>query len=238
MATKERIYGILAAASGPVSRADLEEKLGQSYQTFATQLVRGITRGELEDTGDNHYVLTEKGREILAAPAPQKVKRTVVDEINQLLADRERLTGELKESKDRLKTLAPLEQFALLQEEGKKLQQLVPWSQRVETTLGNFNVKVEGYSFGDFVSVGLEFHPSNELISTITRSSTNPLITVHDPNTFINSLTELLQAISEAIRREEGAVAILKKIGGSRDMILSLARFLSIEKPEENDSKQ
>lgn len=63
MATKEQVFGVLAAASGPMSRAELEEKVGESYRTFQSQLDRWIKQGLIEDTGDHHYVLTEEGRE-------------------------------------------------------------------------------------------------------------------------------------------------------------------------------
>jgi len=63
MATKEQLFGILAGASGPMSRVELEDKVGEKYQTFQTQLDRWIKQGFVEDTGDHHYVLTDAGRE-------------------------------------------------------------------------------------------------------------------------------------------------------------------------------
>ena len=63
MASKEQIFGILAAASGAMSRAELEEKVGESYRRFQTQLDRWVKQELLEDTGDRHYALTDKGRE-------------------------------------------------------------------------------------------------------------------------------------------------------------------------------
>ena len=63
MATKEQIFGILSGASGPISRAELEEKVGESYRKFQTQLDRWMKQELVEDTGDKHYVLTDKGRE-------------------------------------------------------------------------------------------------------------------------------------------------------------------------------
>jgi len=63
MASKEQIFGILAEASGPMSRLALEEKVGESYRRFQTQLDRWVKQELIEDTGEHHYVLTDKGRE-------------------------------------------------------------------------------------------------------------------------------------------------------------------------------
>lgn len=63
MATKEQIFGILAGASGSMSRPQLAEEVGEIYQKYETQLQRWIKSGDIEDVGDHHYVLTEKGRE-------------------------------------------------------------------------------------------------------------------------------------------------------------------------------
>ena len=63
MASKEQIFGILAGASAPMSRAQLEEKVGESYRRFQTQLDRWVKQALIEDTGDHQYVLTDKGRE-------------------------------------------------------------------------------------------------------------------------------------------------------------------------------
>lgn len=69
MATKEKIFSILAGASGPVGRTELEEKVGESYRRFQTQLDRWVKQELIEDTGDHHYVLTDAGREeALAGP--------------------------------------------------------------------------------------------------------------------------------------------------------------------------
>lgn len=69
MATKEKIFEILAGASGPMGRTELEEKVGESYRRFQTQLDRWVKQELIEDVGDHHYVLTEKGREeALAGP--------------------------------------------------------------------------------------------------------------------------------------------------------------------------
>jgi len=63
MATREQIFGILAGASAPMGRNELEEKVGESYRRFQTQLDRWVKQELLEDTGGHHYVLTDKGRD-------------------------------------------------------------------------------------------------------------------------------------------------------------------------------
>ena len=63
MASKEQIFGILAGASGAMGRTELEEKVGESYRRFQTQLDRWEKQELIEDVGDHHYVLTDKGRE-------------------------------------------------------------------------------------------------------------------------------------------------------------------------------
>ena len=63
MASKEQIFGILAGASGSMSRVELEDKVGEKYQAFQSQLDRWVKQELLEDTGEHHYVLTDKGRE-------------------------------------------------------------------------------------------------------------------------------------------------------------------------------
>lgn len=63
MASKEQIFGIMAGASGPMSRVQLEEKVGESYRRFQTQLDRWVKQELIEDTGDHCYILTDKGRE-------------------------------------------------------------------------------------------------------------------------------------------------------------------------------
>ena len=65
MASKEQVLGILAGASGPMSRAEVEEKVGESFRSLQTQFVNRWMKTEhlIEDVGDQHYVLTDKGRE-------------------------------------------------------------------------------------------------------------------------------------------------------------------------------
>ncbi len=63
MASKEQILGILAGASAAMSRKEMEEKIGESYRGFQTQLDRLVKQELIEDTGDHKYVLTDKGRE-------------------------------------------------------------------------------------------------------------------------------------------------------------------------------
>ena len=67
MAAQEQILTILAGASGPMSRADLEKEMGESYRGFQTPLDRlaAPKKKLIEDVGDHHYVLTEKGREAI-----------------------------------------------------------------------------------------------------------------------------------------------------------------------------
>lgn len=63
MASRGQIFGILAGASAPMSRTELEEKVGESYRRFQTQLDRWVKQELIEDVGDHHYVLTDKGRD-------------------------------------------------------------------------------------------------------------------------------------------------------------------------------
>jgi len=63
MATKAQIFGVLAAASGPMTRVQLEEKVGVSYRKFQSQLDDWVKEELLQDTGDHNYVLTDKGRD-------------------------------------------------------------------------------------------------------------------------------------------------------------------------------
>jgi len=65
MASKQQVLGILAGASGPMSRAEVEEKVGESFRSLQTQFVNRWMKDEhlIEDVGDQHYVLTDKGRE-------------------------------------------------------------------------------------------------------------------------------------------------------------------------------
>lgn len=63
MATKEQIFGLLAGASGPMSRVEIAKEVGEEYQRFQTQLDRYEKQGLVENVGEHHYVLTEKGRE-------------------------------------------------------------------------------------------------------------------------------------------------------------------------------
>ena len=77
MATKEQIFTILSGASAPMGRADLEEAVGESYRRFQTQLDRWVKQELLEDTGEHHYVLTDKGR---AEALQEEVGNTGEDE--------------------------------------------------------------------------------------------------------------------------------------------------------------
>ena len=83
MATNAQIMGLLAAASGPMSRAQLEEKVGESYRKFQSQLDRATKAGFLEDTGDHHYTLTDKGRE----EALKKGEFKDIEDIENLIID-------------------------------------------------------------------------------------------------------------------------------------------------------
>lgn len=63
MANKEQVFQAMAASSGAMSRVQLEEAVGEKYQSFATQLKRWMEKGFIEDVGEQHYQLTDKGRE-------------------------------------------------------------------------------------------------------------------------------------------------------------------------------
>ena len=62
MAAWQQVSSILAAATGPISRVQLEDKLGVKFTSIATQMIRWIKAKLIEDTGDFHYVITEEGR--------------------------------------------------------------------------------------------------------------------------------------------------------------------------------
>jgi len=74
MASKQQVFRVLAKASGPLSREELADGVGESYRGFLTQLNHWVKDGLIEDTGDQHYLLTDKGREdqLLAALASWK----------------------------------------------------------------------------------------------------------------------------------------------------------------------
>ena len=63
MATKQQIFSILAGASGPMGRLEIEEAVGERYQVFQSQLDRWVKQGLIEDKGEHHYILTDQGRE-------------------------------------------------------------------------------------------------------------------------------------------------------------------------------
>lgn len=62
MAAWQQVSSVLSAATGPMSRVQLEDKLGVKFGSIATQMERWIKAKLIEDTGDYHYVLTEEGR--------------------------------------------------------------------------------------------------------------------------------------------------------------------------------
>ncbi len=65
--TKTQILGALAESSGPMTRAQLETKLGESYRNFQGSLdyYKDKKRGWIEEVADHTYILAEKGREEL-----------------------------------------------------------------------------------------------------------------------------------------------------------------------------
>ena len=76
MATKQQVFSVLAVASAPLSRAELERQLGEPARQWATQLLRWMNAGFIEDVGDQHYVLTEKGREETQVEGKRMSKET------------------------------------------------------------------------------------------------------------------------------------------------------------------
>jgi len=46
-----------------MARTEIGEKIGEDYRRFQTQLDRWVKQGLIEDTGDRHYALTDRGRE-------------------------------------------------------------------------------------------------------------------------------------------------------------------------------
>lgn len=62
MAAWQQVSSVLSAATGPISRVQLEDKLGIKFASIGTQMKRWIEAKLIEDTGDYHYVITEDGR--------------------------------------------------------------------------------------------------------------------------------------------------------------------------------
>jgi len=83
MASKEQILEFLSKASGELSRQQIEEHVGESYRRFQTQLDRWVKQELIQDVGDHHYVITDKGREDL-------------DSGNEMVADESDVSGEAK----------------------------------------------------------------------------------------------------------------------------------------------
>ncbi len=83
MASKEQILGFLSKASGELSRQQIEEEVGESYRRFQTQLDRWVKQGLIQDVGDHHYVITDKGTEDLNSG-------------NEMVADESDVSGEAK----------------------------------------------------------------------------------------------------------------------------------------------
>ncbi len=97
MASKEQILGILAGASGPMSRAQIEEKAGESYRRFQTQLDRWVKQELIEDTGDHHYGLTDKGRDDLEKGTGEPGEEVVVQrEVRELAQESHTMTDREK----------------------------------------------------------------------------------------------------------------------------------------------
>ncbi len=63
MATKEGLLTMLAGASGPMSRGEMEKDMDQSYRAFQVQLDRMVRQELLTVDGEHNYTITEKGRE-------------------------------------------------------------------------------------------------------------------------------------------------------------------------------
>lgn len=103
--TREEILGLFAKASGALSRQQLEEQIGNSYRMFQTQLNRLEGQGLINDEGDHHYVITDKGR--------QELERGL-----KLQSDDGEVSGEAKdiaaEIKDESHTVTDKEKFIQL----------------------------------------------------------------------------------------------------------------------------
>lgn len=65
MASQAGIFKVLAESEKPLGREEIGDLVGESYRRFQTQLDRWVGRGLLDDVGDHHYILTDKGRETL-----------------------------------------------------------------------------------------------------------------------------------------------------------------------------
>jgi len=70
-----------------MSRTELEEKVGESYRRFQTQLDRWEKQELIKDTGDHHYVMTEKGRE-------EALRASIDQEMEPLLLEKPEHTEE------------------------------------------------------------------------------------------------------------------------------------------------
>ncbi len=63
MAKKEDIFSVLSAASAPMSRTEIGDKVGEPYRKFQTQLDRWVKQELLSVDEEHNYTLTDKGRE-------------------------------------------------------------------------------------------------------------------------------------------------------------------------------
>lgn len=64
MATKKQFLTVLSAAGGPLTKAELEAKIGQPYREWQTQMKRAI-EAKLVEEADGSFVITDKGHEEL-----------------------------------------------------------------------------------------------------------------------------------------------------------------------------
>lgn len=110
MAAWQQVSSVLAAATGPMSRVQLEDKIGVKFASIATQMKRYIEAKLIEDKGDYHYVLTEEGRK-------KALEETVLQDITgeSAIADQAIATTEYKQF-ERLGALSGCTPAALIKQ--------------------------------------------------------------------------------------------------------------------------
>lgn len=96
MATRAKVRGVLAAASGPLSREELGEQVGQPVREWQKQLKGWIDNGLIEDTGDQHFVITEKWRKETLPEDHEELDGETLKEVRELAQDSHTMTDREK----------------------------------------------------------------------------------------------------------------------------------------------
>lgn len=91
MASKEQVFGVLYKASVALGREELGEKVGEPVREWQKQLKGWMDKGFIKDTGDQHYALTETGREeslkVGEFKGMEDIENLILDETKQTVSD-------------------------------------------------------------------------------------------------------------------------------------------------------